>query len=270
MHFTVFGNPISHSLSPQIHVAFAKQHHLDIRYTRSLTSPGQFRRAVRDFFYSGGAGANVTVPFKEQAYQLVTHLSERAAIAGAVNTLVPLGYGQLLGDNTDGIGLLHDLRHNLKENLTGRQIVIVGAGGAARGAVYPLLQAGAEHITIANRTVQKAQDLSALFADNRVSACGLSELKVVKGALVINATSASLSGASLALSAAQLSQASSAYDMMYSEQPTAFMQQATAAGVQAVYDGLGMLVEQAAVAFRLWHNVVELDTQAVIRQLRGG
>ncbi|CUA87470.1 shikimate dehydrogenase [Pseudidiomarina woesei] len=270
--FTVFGNPVAHSLSPQIHDAFAAQHGLGILYTRSLTSAGQFRRAVSDFFYCGGAGANVTVPFKQAAYELATHLTARAAKARAVNTLIPLGLGQLLGDNTDGIGLITDLQVNCHQQLNQRQVVLLGAGGAARGALYALLEQPVASITIVNRTTARAEQLAQDSQDSRVTACTFDALAIPKGALVINATSISLTDKSAAallpIAAAELGKADCAYDMMYGAEPTVFMQQAQNAGVNNVFDGLGMLVEQAAVAFKLWHDLQQVNTQQVIEQLR--
>ncbi|WP_339879535.1 shikimate dehydrogenase [Pseudidiomarina gelatinasegens] len=266
--FTVFGNPISHSLSPQIHLAFAKQLGLELNYTRSLTSVSRFRRAVAQFFREGGAGANVTVPFKEEAYELVTHVTARAKQAGAVNTLVPLGYGQLLGDNTDGIGLVRDLTQNLKQAIAQRDIVLLGAGGAARGVVGPLLAEGPRQLIIANRTLEKANAIVEVFNHRTLVAARLNEVVIPSGALVINATSASLAHQTVAVAAEQLGQAGAVYDMMYGAEPTVFMQQARQAGVAKISDGLGMLVEQAGVAFRLWHEGAELNTQAVLGELR--
>ena len=270
--FTVFGNPVAHSLSPQIHDAFAAQHGLGIRYLPSLTSAGQFRRAVSDFFYCGGAGANVTVPFKESAYELVTHLTTRAAKARAVNTLIPLGFGQLLGDNTDGIGLITDLRVNCHQQLNQRAVVLLGAGGAARGALHALLEQPVASITVVNRTIARAEELAQDSQDSRVTACAFDALAIPTGALVINATSISLTDksgtASLPIATAELAKATCAYDMMYGAKPTVFMQQAQNAEVNDVFDGLGMLVEQAAVAFKLWHDLERVNTQQVIEQLR--
>lgn len=266
--FSVFGNPIGHSVSPQIHQAFAQQTGITLRYTRSLVSLGGFRHAVARFFREGGGGANVTLPFKEHAFALATHVTQRAERAGAVNTLVPLGYGQLLGDNTDGIGLVHDLTQNLKQTLAGRTVVLLGAGGAARGVIDPLLAAGVEQLVLANRTVAKAEAIVADFNQPKLTAHALAQLEVPAGALVINATSSSLAGADLAIAREQLAAAGCVYDMMYAAQPTRFMQQAMSAGVTDVYDGLGMLVEQAAVAFKLWHTEASLNTGVVINQLR--
>ena len=266
--FTVFGNPIAHSVSPQIHQAFAQQIGVELNYTRSLTSVSRFRRTVAEFFRTGGAGANVTVPFKQQAFDLVTYVTTRAQQAGAVNTLVPLGYGQLLGDNTDGIGLVRDLKRNLGQELNNRDVIILGAGGAARGVIAPLLEQGVASLTIANRTIEKANLLVEKFGQPTLQACRFEQLTIPTDALVINATSASLTGQKLPLESNELAHAACAYDMMYGAQPTAFMQQARQAGVAVVQDGLGMLVEQAGAAFQLWHEGAELDTQKVIQKLR--
>lgn len=262
--FTVFGNPIAHSLSPAIHQAFAAQAGITLRYTRSLTSTAQFRRAVATFFHQGGAGANVTAPFKQQAFALVNQLTPRAQLAGAVNTLVSLGQGQLLGDNTDGVGLVRALQHHCQQQLTQRAIVICGAGGATRGVLGPLLAQHVDHIFIANRTLSRAQELVAAVGDARVQAVTYEQLQIPAGALVIQATSTD----QLPLADEQLASATAWYDMRYGAQPTLMMQRAQQAGVTQVYDGLSMLVEQAAVAFQLWYPELELDTEPVLTQLR--
>lgn len=266
--FTVFGNPIAHSLSPAIHQCFAEQAGLSLSYTRSLVAPHRFARSVAQFFRQGGAGANVTVPFKQQAYQLATHVTERAALAGAVNTLLPLSCGQLLGDNTDGMGLVQDLSRHLKLDLQQCELVIIGAGGAVRGALQPLLDAGVQRILIANRSLAKAEELAQSYRPQPVHAVALEQLQVPSQAVVINATSLSLFDQPLPIEPQQLEKASCAYDMVYAAQPTAFMRQATAAGVPQVEDGLGMLVEQAAIAFKLWHDLDDLNTEAVRTEIR--
>ncbi|MDX1706456.1 shikimate dehydrogenase, partial [Pseudidiomarina sp.] len=161
--FTVFGNPVGHSLSPQIHAAFADQFGLTNSYTRTLCTPTQFASDVARFFRKGGAGANVTLPFKEAAIHVATHLSERAHEAGAVNTLVPLGQGQILGDNTDGLGLVRDLQ-NAGVDVPGLQVILLGAGGAARGVLPALKQAGVAQITLVNRTKARAEQIASDFA----------------------------------------------------------------------------------------------------------
>lgn len=267
-HFTVFGNPIAHSLSPAIHRCFAQQAGLNVTYTRSLTSRLGFQRSVARFFREGGAGANVTVPFKQQAYQMVTHLTDRAAQAGAVNTLVPLGCGQLLGDNTDGMGLVQDLTAHLKIDLQQREVVIIGAGGAVRGVLQPLLDCGVKAIVIANRTLDKATELMQLCQGQPVQAVALEQLQIPQQALVINATSLSLFDRPLPIALNELQKAGYAYDMVYSAKPTAFMRQADEAGVAHIEDGLGMLIEQAAIAFKLWHGLESLETESVRKAIR--
>ncbi|RUO42089.1 shikimate dehydrogenase [Pseudidiomarina aestuarii] len=270
--FTVFGNPVQHSLSPFIHSLFAQQLHVkDLEYTRSLTSPAQFAAAVAEFFRCGGAGANVTVPFKTAAAQLVTHQTDRAARAGAVNTLIPLGHGQILGDNTDGYGLVADLKRQLElSSLIGIHAVILGAGGAARGVLGPLCEAGVERIILANRTLPKAQELVRANSDLPLAYASWQDLDGLSAHdyIVINATSASLHKASLPLSNALLSKSRLCYDMMYAKTPTQFIQQARTAGATACADGLGMLVEQAALAFALWHTGQLPETDEVLRTVR--
>lgn len=270
--FTVFGNPVQHSLSPFIHGLFAQQLQVkDLEYTRSLTSPAQFAAAVAEFFRCGGAGANVTVPFKTAAAQLVTHQTERAARAGAVNTLIPLGHGQILGDNTDGYGLVADLKRQLElASLTGLHAVILGAGGAARGVLAPLCEAGIERVIIANRTLPKAQELVRSNADLPLAYASWQDLDGLSAHdyIVINATSASLQKVTLSLSNGLLSKSQLCYDMMYAKTPTQFIQQASNAGAIACADGLGMLVEQAALSFALWHAGQLPETDEVLRTVR--
>lgn len=271
--FTVFGNPISHSLSPAIHHAFAAQVNLPVTYTRSLTSLGQFRRAVTAFFQQGGMGANVTVPFKEQACALASQRTARAQQAGAVNTLVATGCGQLLGDNTDGIGLVAALHQHCQQQLAQRAIVICGAGGAARGVIGPLLAQQVSQIIFANRTLTRAQALAAQFAaalpaTTKLYACCYQHLVIPPGALVLQATSAGLHGQVLPIRLHELAKAGCFYDMQYGASATPMMQLAQQAGVAQVFDGLSMLVEQAAAAFQLWHPDAVLDTAAVLAQIR--
>ncbi len=265
---TVFGNPIAHSLSPQIHQLFAQQTGRQISYTRHLTTSPQFSAAVASFFRGGGVGANVTLPFKESAYYLATHLTRRAFEAKAVNTLVPLGHGQLLGDNTDGHGLVHDLQRYVPR-LQGLEVLLLGAGGAAHGVVAPLLAAGVAKITVVNRTLTRAQQLRDYFSDERIHVSSYESLMQPQGNYcIINATSASLAGIQLPIPEAIYAGAQLAYDMMYGAQPTVFMRQAKTAGSAQVVDGLGMLVEQAALAFQLWFGESRVLTEPVIAQLR--
>lgn len=270
---TVFGNPIAHSRSPQIHQAFAAQLGLPLNYQRSLTSAAQFRRAVAAFFRAGGVGANVTLPFKQQALAVCSRLSERAAAAGAVNTLVPLADGQLLGDNTDGVGLVRDLERQFGR-LRGQSILLLGAGGAARGVIGPLLAAGVVRVTVVNRNLTRAQALLANWPQGALTVCDYQQLgrEHFQQAWLINATSAAWHGEALGLDDQHLARLSACYDMNYGAQPTALLQQAAAAGVQRCADGLGMLVEQAAESFALWFAEAcaerALETAPVLAMLR--
>lgn len=262
--YVVIGNPIAHSKSPQIHRHFAQLTGETLSY-ETLESPlDGFAQTVTGFVAGGGRGANVTVPFKEEAFRLAARRSARAEAAGAVNTLRVEADGKLFGDNTDGAGLVRDIEHNLQVRITGRRVLLLGAGGAARGVILPLLDAGATHLCIANRTAEKAQQLAALAADARVSSGGFAD---IGGAfdLVINATSTGLSDQALPLSPDVFAAGALAYDMVYGRD-TPFMQQARAAGAQ-VADGLGMLVEQAAEAFLCWRGV-RPDTAPVLAAMR--
>lgn len=260
--YAVFGNPVGHSRSPRIHSLFAAQTGQDIRYEAILAPVDGFAAAVAAFVAVGGRGANVTVPFKEEAFRLATELTPRARSAGAVNTL---GFecGAILGDNTDGAGLVRDLAANLGIDLRGRRTLILGAGGAARGVIDPLLESGVSVLTIANRTAGRAADLAAGFPGTTAS--GFAELAGRCFDLVINATSAGLSDAELPLPAGLFAEGAVAYEMLYGRN-TPFMAQARNAGA-VVADGLGMLVEQAAEAFYVWRGV-RPDTGPVLAELR--
>jgi shikimate dehydrogenase len=270
--YAVFGNPIAHSRSPRIHGAFAAQTSQSLNYEALLAPLDGFASAVAAFQSSGGRGANVTVPFKEQAHALCTRLGPRAQAAGAVNTLTFTG-GDVLGDNTDGIGLVNDLMANLGVDLAGKHILLMGAGGAARGVVLPLLEQGPAQLFIVNRTAAKAAELVAHFSDPgfRNAASGLRSggYAEVNGGfdLVINATAASLAGDLPPLPAGVFAEGALAYDMMYGKD-TPFLALARNQGVRCA-DGLGMLVEQAAEAFFLWRGV-RPATAPVIAQLRAG
>jgi len=259
--YAVFGHPIAHSKSPQIHAAFARQTGQDMSYEAILAPRDGFASSVAAFIAAGGRGANVTVPFKEEAYRLASRLSPRAQHAGAVNTLV-FDDG-ILGDNTDGGGLVADLTRNLRCALAGKRILLVGAGGAARGVIAPLLDQTPAELVIANRTVSRAQELADLFGRG-VRACGFDALDMPFD-LVINATAASLAGELPPLSPRIFAAGTLAYDMMYGRD-TPFLAFARSHGA-ATADGLGMLVEQAAEAFALWRGV-RPDTAPVIASLR--
>lgn len=260
--YAVFGHPIAHSKSPLIHAAFARQTEQAMTYEAILAPRDGFAASVAAFAAAGGRGANVTVPFKEEAYRLATTLSARAQYAGAVNTLT-FAAGEIHGDNTDGAGLLADLTHNLGRDLAGRRILLLGAGGAARGVIEPLLAQQPATLVIANRTVARAQELAALFGHG-VIACGFD---AVDGAfdVIVNATAASLAGELPPLPPAIFAAGSLAYDMMYGRD-TPFLAFARAHGAVTA-DGLGMLVEQAAEAFCVWRGV-RPDTAPVIASLR--
>ena len=250
--FAVIGNPIEQSRSPELHHAFAQSLGLELDYQKRLAPLDGFEQSMQQFFDAQGLGLNVTVPFKEQAYARCDVLTERAKIAKAVNTLWRVD-GQLYGDNTDGQGLVDAIKA-LDWPLQHSKILIIGAGGATRGVIYPLAQAGADKIVIANRTVERAMqlvaDLQPAVAGTTLSACGLDQLQG-EFDLVINATSASLSGDALILPEAL--QFNFAYEMAYGK-ASSFLEQAQLRGV-AHSDGYGMLVGQAVEAFAIWHGV---------------
>ncbi len=264
--YAVFGNPIAHSKSPLIHSAFAEQTGQNLTYEARLAPLDGFTSAVAAFRDEGGRGANVTVPFKEQAYALSDRLSARAQAAGAVNTLTFDAAG-VLGDNTDGVGLANDLTGNLGLDLAGKRILLMGAGGAARGVVLPLLEKGPAELFIANRTAAKAEELATRFdAAGSVMGGGYEMLPGRCFDLVINATAASLMGDLPPLPAGLFAEGALAYDMMYGKD-TPFLAFARGEGARCS-DGLGMLVEQAAEAFFLWRGT-RPATAPVIAMLRG-
>ncbi len=250
--YAVFGNPIGHSKSPFIHTQFAAQLGEQLQYDAILAPVDGFADSWRSFVAAGGKGGNVTVPFKQQAFQLAQHLSPRAQQAGAVNTLYIDSAGQLCGDNTDGIGLVADLTR-LGVMLAGCSVLLLGAGGASRGAIGPLLDAGVKQLVLANRTASKAGDIAANF-DPRVQACGLEQIPLQPYQLIINATSSGLTGERPAIDVRHLQHCQLAYDMLYAAEPTAFLQWTKAEGVARQADGLGMLLSQAAEAFYIWRD----------------
>jgi len=258
--YAVIGNPIAHSKSPLIHQMFAEQTGHDISYEAILAPPDGFAATVERLRMAGYCGCNITVPFKFDAFQLATKLTERAAAAQAVNTLKFDG-ATMLGDNTDGAGLVRDIERRMV--LQAKRVLLIGAGGAAYGVVLPLLQAGAE-LTVVNRTPEKAQRLGLAFA-GKVAVCSYRELDGLVFDCVINATSSGLFGEMPEIPDSIFAPGAWAYDMMYGKQ-TPFMAFARKSGAQVV-DGLGMLVEQAAEAFFLWRGV-RPDTMPVIAALR--
>lgn len=266
--YAVFGNPIAHSKSPQIHARFAEQTGQALVYSAELIAADDFEAAVERFLQGDGKGLNITVPFKERAWALAQWRSERAERAGAVNTLYRLDDGRLAGDNTDGIGLVRDLTVNHGIALQGARVLVLGAGGAVRGVLQPLLAAGVASVLIANRTPARAETLAAQFAElGPVQGCGFEQLPATAFDLIINGTSASLQGALPPLPAALVAPTTACYDMMYGAEPTPFCRWAQAQGAAAALDGLGMLVEQAAESFRIWRGV-QPNTAPVIAALR--
>lgn len=266
--YAVIGNPIEHSKSPLIHRAFAEQTGMDLTYERLLGRLDGFDKDVRKFFAGGGRGLNVTVPFKEQAWALADERTPRAGSAGAVNTLVPLDAGRLRGDNTDGAGLVRDLSVNHGYLLSGCRILLLGAGGASKGVVRPLLECGPEQLVIANRTAEKARRLAATLQSlGPVRGCGLDELEGDRFDLIINGTAAGLQGEVPPLPSGILTAGGWTYDMVYASEPTAFVRWGQRHRAGKALDGLGMLVEQAAESFLLWRGV-RPDTAPVIASLR--
>lgn len=265
--YCVFGNPVAHSKSPVIHAAFAELTGQALRYEARLAPVEDFAGSLQAFLAEGGRGCNITVPFKEQAWALAEVRSPRAEKAGAVNTLLLGKDGRLHGDNTDGVGLVRDLVQNAGVTLAGKRVLVLGAGGAVRGVLGPLLAEKPATLVVANRTAAKADALAALFADEGpVSGSGFEGLAGQSFDVVINGTSASLQGDLPPLPEGVLAPGAFAYDMMYGAAPTVFLQWAAAHGAQ-IRDGLGMLVEQAAEAFWVWRHV-RPSTAGVLAGLR--
>ena len=264
--YAVIGNPIAHSKSPVIHAEFARQTGQDISYERILAPVDGFRTAVDNFRAAGGQGLSVTLPFKLEACAYATRLSDRAEAAGAVNQIKFEG-ADAFGDNTDGAGLVRDLQSNQHVALAGRRILLVGAGGAAQGAIVPLLECHPAVLVVANRTAAKAQTLAARFAARGPIRAATFEQLDSRFDVILNATAASIGGECPPLPAAVYENCSLAYEMMYGRGQTLFMEQALAAGAARVADGLGMLVEQAAEAFELWRGV-RPETAPVLALLR--
>ncbi|MCI3207685.1 MULTISPECIES: shikimate dehydrogenase [Pandoraea] len=257
--YAVIGHPVEHSQSPFIHAEFARETAQRLTYERLLAPLDAFAATVRTFIEHGARGANVTVPFKLEAHALADRLTERAQAAGAVNTLVFDADG-ITGDNTDGVGLVRDIEGPLGVSLAGRRVLLLGAGGASRGAMLPLIEAKPAALFIANRTASRADELVGRFTDaakrQAVSLAG-GGWDAVPGSfdVVINATAGSLQGDVPPLPAGTYAAGALAYDMMYGAQPTVFMTHALSAGADRAADGLGMLVEQAAEAFAVWRGV---------------
>jgi len=264
--YAVIGHPISHSKSPQIHATFAQATGQSLRYTAIEAPLDGFAATVEAFRRAGGLGVNVTVPFKLQACELATHPSEAARLAGAANALKFEGE-RILGENFDGIGLVNDLQVHHGRALKGRRVLLLGAGGATRGALLPLAQQGPAVLAVANRSADKAHALRTDFAAHvALHTGGYADLAGESFDVVINATSAGLSGEALPLPAGLFAPGALAYDMVYGKGLTPFLRQAREAGVATLADGVGMLVEQAAEAF-LWWRGVRPSTKEVIAAL---
>lgn len=265
--FAVFGNPISHSKSPLIHALFAEQTGIDHSYGSVLAPIESFETSLQGFIRTGGQGANVTLPFKRRAFQGASKLTQLASLAGAVNTLKALPEGGFLGDNTDSIGLLTDLE---RQQLISPQdhILLIGAGGAARGVIFPLLSFGCE-LTITNRTFSRAKALAQLFQHRgEISAQPMDQLDQHQPFnLVINATATGISGEIPALPVGVVNCQTRCYDMFYQHEKTPFLSWAQQQGASEFADGLGMLVGQAAHAFLLWHGVMP-EIEPVLRCAR--
>jgi shikimate dehydrogenase len=264
-NYAVFGNPIAHSKSPLIHAAFAKQTEQNLTYSAECVPLDGFSQQVGDFFKKGGKGLNVTVPFKLEAFALAQSQTERAEIAGAINTLWIGKCGTLSGDNTDGVGLLRDITINQLFDIKGKKILILGAGGAVRGIVSPLLSANPQQIIIANRTLSKAAELATL-EPKTMKSCEFDDLNGETFDLIINGVSSGLHGEMPNLPNNMFKNNALAYDMVYGNQATPFMKWAENQHVKAV-DGVGMLVEQAAEAFFIWRGI-RPETLPVIKYLK--
>lgn len=266
--YAVFGNPIKQSRSPAIHAAFAAQCGQAIQYRAVRVEEGGFAAAARRFFDAGGCGLNVTVPFKQDAFAFAERHSDRARRAGAVNTLSRADDGAIEGDNTDGIGIVRDMVANLGWVIQGRRLLIIGAGGAVRGVLAPLLRERPRELLVVNRTASRAAQLAEVFADlGSIEGGGLDLVGERQFDLVINASSAGLTGEAADLPAALLTERSCCYDMIYGAEPTPFMRWAAHHAAWAVADGLGMLVEQAAESFYIWRHV-RPETRPVINAIR--
>lgn len=264
--YAVFGNPIKQSKSPFIHTLFATQTAQNMAY-RSIEAPLEnFAGTLQEFFSSQGKGCNITVPFKEEAFLFAQQLTERAQLAGAVNTLKLTDDGLIIGDNTDGAGLVLDLKNN-HINLNGARILLIGSGGAARGVCANLLAESPKEIIITNRTFAKAKTLSSIF--NGLGCINACEMEQLSGEfdLIINSTSASLHGQIPQISSSLVRPETAIYDMMYSAQATTFNAWAKEHGARKTIDGLGMLVGQAAESFAIW-RAVKPSTKQVLTELR--
>ncbi len=269
--YAVFGNPIKHSKSPDIHQHFALQTNQDISYERILAPLNAFETTLKTFFNNRGQGCNITVPFKQEAFMQVSLLTDRAERSGAVNTIIKTQDGKIKGDNTDGAGLLQDILVNIGCEIKGKTILLLGAGGAVRGVLQPFIEQQPKQLHIANRTASKADILAKMFADlGDISTSGYNDIPNSMDGfdIVINGTSTGLNNEIPPVSPSILNSNTLCYDMFYAQQDTAFITWAKSHGCQHTHDGLGMLVEQAAEAFSVWRGVRPDDTKALIQNMR--
>lgn len=266
--YCVVGNPIAHSKSPHIHEQFAKTCERRIQYSKILIEKDKFVETLLDMFSNGLKGANVTLPFKEEAFKLCHSISDRAEAAGAVNTIINKGEHGLLGDNTDGVGLVRDLVQNHRMTLNNLKILVVGAGGATRGILKPILEENPASLIVANRTHSKACDLASVFKKyGNVDSCTFQNLEQHNFDLILNASSGSLNGDVPPIPTNAINNDCVFYDLMYANEATAFLLWGRELGLTRLFDGLGMLVEQAAESFYLWEGV-RPDTKSTIKMLR--
>ena len=267
-NYAVFGNPIEHSKSPDIHTAFSDATGEEISYRKQKIDLGLFHREADAFFKSGGKGLNVTVPFKIDAFDYAGQLTTRAKNAGAVNTLSLNNDGIVLGDTTDGVGITRDIVSNLGWKIKGKKILVLGAGGAVRSILEPILELFPQHLVVANRTIEKALELSKSFAEmGYMLGCDFQMLKGQQFDVVINGTSATLSGDLPPLPKDLFAKNAACYDMMYGPKQSKFLNWAEDHGATKTSDGLGMLVEQAAESFFIWRGI-RPQTQSVISALK--
>lgn len=267
--YAVIGNPVSHSKSPQIHAAFAKQTHQNMSYIAIEAPIEGFAETLKEFEAAGGKGCNVTLPFKEEAYKIATHHSDLVKQSGAANTLVFRKNNEVYADSTDGLGLVQDIINNHHYSFRQKSILIVGAGGVVKCIAGPILAQAPAQLFIANRTPEKAVAIAKQFKmHGNIKGFGLHDIPEEPFDLIINATSASLTGHIPNISNKLLGSHTWCYDLFYSDEPTAFLKWAKNLGVEKCVDGLGMLVEQAAAAFYLWRGVYP-ETKPVIEMLRG-
>ncbi len=262
--YAVIGNPVQHSLSPKIHQLFAKDSGIELEYQKIQPEINDFKKSVIDFFSNNGKGCNITVPFKQAAWQLVEQLSDDAKLSQAVNCLTKQEDGSLQGDNFDGVGLVQDLLHNHHYEINQRKILILGAGGATRGILGPLLEKIPEEIVVANRHIEKAVELADLFqAYGNIRGISLTQIPTHKFDLIIHATSLGHQGKAPAIPESVIDCDSFCYDLSYGDAAKPFLHSAQSLGAMHCRDGIGMLVEQAAAAFYLWHGIYP-DTNKVI------